>query len=172
MWAQGEEKGSKKPAESGPEAAARGSTPSTTSRTSTNQEAVNAEQVLQLFNNTIQLQKELGVQIGLKELDKIYSKCRSMVEPTSGVMTTAAGTSSTSSPTQPGAWMPFTEEEVALHHVATLKHGVHKGVSFKRLYDKEATYTASMLKKFQNGHLRDPDLILFCRYVAGRKLLQ
>ena len=146
-------------------------TTSDTSRTSTNQDAVNAEQVLQLFNNTIQLQEELGVQIGLKELDKIYSKCRSMVEPTSG-KTTTAGTSSTSSPTPSGAWMPFTEEEVSLHHVATLKHGVHKGACLKSLYDKEATYTASMLKKFQNGHIRDPDLILFCRYVAGRKLLQ
>ena len=165
------EKGSKKPAESGPEAAARSSTTPATSGTSTNQDAVSAEQVLQLFNNTIQLQKELGVQIGLKELDKIYNKCRSMVEPTSGA-SMAAGTSSTSSPTQPGAWIPFTEEEVALHHVATLRHGVHKGVSFKSLYDKETTYTASMLKKFQNGHIRDPDLILFCRYVAGRKLLQ
>lgn len=169
-----QEKGSKKPAETGQEASRRTSTgtPTTSSMPSPSADAVNAEQVMQLFNNTIQLQKELGVQVGLKELDKIYSKCRAMVEPTSGTTTTTGEASSNLPRTTPDAWMPFTEDEVSVHHLASMKQGVHKGIPFKTLFEKEVTYTASMLKKFQNGHLKDPDLILYCRYVAGRKIQQ
>ena len=167
-----QEKGSKKPAETGQEAARRSSTAPRSSAQNVeapNQDVLNAEQVLQLFNNTLQLQKELGVPIGLKELDKIYGKCRSMVQSIAEAPTIAGGTSSTTT-LLTAAWKPFDEDEVSLHHQATLKQGVHKGKTFHHLYDKENTYTASMLKKFQNGHLRDPDLILFCRYVAGKRL--
>ncbi len=171
-----QEKGSKKPAETGQEAASRASTSTSADARSAhtgNPSVLQAEQVLQLFNNMVQLQKELGMEIGLAALDKIYNKCRSAVEPITSDASTGKGTASGKTMAS-AAWLaPFGPDEVDTHthHVATLKQGVHKGKSFLSLYQKENTYTLSVMKKFQNGHLKDPDLILYCRYVAGRRSL-
>ena len=129
-----------------------------------------AMKVTLLMLSTLELQQELGVPVQLEQLDRIYSKWKSFVErgrsnqqamPSSS---TASQKGASTTPTSP----QISEEDIQRFGAKTLKAGAHKGKSYKEVYEREHSYSKSMIAKMMSGALKDEGIREFARYAEAR----
>ena len=82
---------------------------------------------------------------------------------------TGASSSSVSNPlsAQKTSQVHLSDEEIKILGSKTLKAGAHKGKSYKEVYDRENSYSKSMVAKMHSGVLKDEGIREFARYVEA-----
>ena len=123
-----------------------------------------ADVVIELFNMTVQLQKEIGGELTVEQLDRVYEKCRLTAQgrrqlPESPVKKSSSPAKSSDSPSK---------VDVEKYHDKTFEYGVHEGHTFQWVYKCEKTYVKSMVTKFKNDTIKDPCLKAFAAYCMAR----
>ena len=139
----------------------KGIDPSASSSSATSGEA---DVVIELFNMTVQLQKEIGGELTVEQLDRVYEKCRLTAQgrrqlPESPVKKSSSPAKSSDSPSK---------VDVEKYHDKTFEYGVHEGHTFQWVYKCEKTYVKSMVTKFKNDTIKDPCLKAFAAYCMAR----
>ena len=126
-----------------------------------------AKKVTLLMLSTLELQEELGVQVQLDQLDRIYHKCKDFVEK--GRQTQQFKTSMTTRSSMPSTTPTpnLSAEELQQLGAKVLKSGAHKGKSFKEVYEREASYSKSMVAKMLSGALKDEVTREFAKYAQA-----
>ena len=128
------------------------------------------DQIMHLVNHVVDIQRDLGAPLLLKQLDKIYDKCRASdgdgrplksgsiqigIRPTPSMAPSDAATSAASDPRD--------------QDLQILQTGAYRGLTFAAVYTKEVNYTGTMIGKLRTGALKDPELIRFATYAQRRR---
>ena len=142
------------------------SSPMTASSASSMSSSMAALQVMKLMNATMEIQHEMGEVVDLNKLDKIYGKCRALVEhdlATSTPSTTKAEASRASSSSHT-TWQ--------VGDGSVMEDGVHKGKTFQHVYENEQNYTKGMLGKYLRDQLKSEGIKKYCQYAHQRQQAQ
>ena len=117
-------------------------------------EDVMVRQIMEIFNTTVDLQKEVGTSLTVELLNKIYGKCRDFVVKQH--RETVASRPQTPS-------MPSTS---GLHEMKKqcLGSGIHRGKTFEQVFLHEKNYVKALIGKFRGGSLKDANLIQFVEF--------
>ena len=162
-----QESGYKKPGQKGYDAAALDTPSRSCATVSTSGTHVTADQssadevdqVRDLMMATIEVQKEMGHDVGFHQMDVIYQHCKNYItrKKVTSSSTTFMATSSTTKPvptrggSRAAAERPQTPPLRWAHRV--MDTGVHKGKTFMEIYEKEKTYVKSIISKHSTGHV-------------------
>ena len=117
------------------------------------------DKVLELFSMAVGLQKEIGGDLTVETMDKIYEKCKNTA------LGKASGSSSTFSPPTRSS-EPVSIEKLQGTYFTS---GVHKGHSFKEIYSYEKSYVKTIIAKFKNDNIKDRCLVQFAKYCIARQ---
>ena len=152
------------------------------------QNTVDARHVLDLMDTALEIQGQIGGQVGPAQLDVIYNKCKSQVfgsgyasganmsrtassvrySPTANPPSpTPSATSRASSTRSTASFAPrdvLPEDLEAWQH-ETIKSGVHDGMTFQAVIDSDARYCAFIVERYNSGRLKETSLIEFARYL-------
>lgn len=118
-----------------------------------------AERIMELMIATIEVQKEMGNQVGLRQLDVVYQHCKDYIAR-KGASSSSTTFMATSSSTRPSATrggsraMPERTETPPLrwaHRI--METGVHKGKTFSEIFENEKTYMKSIISKHTTGNV-------------------
>ena len=123
-----------------------------------------AMKVAQLMMSTLELQQELGVKVQFEQLDRIYNKCKEFV---SRGRSKVPGVSSASSTTKTSKGLP-SEADIQEIGNKTFKAGAHKGKTYHEVFERESSYSRSMVSKMHSGAVKDQSILEFARYVEAR----
>jgi len=123
-----------------------------------------AMKVAQLMMSTLELQQELGVKVQFEQLDHIYNKCKEFV---SKGRSKVPGVSSASSTTKTSKGLP-SEADIQEIGKKTFKAGAHKGKTYHEVFERESSYSRSMVSKMHSGAVKDHSILEFARYVEAR----
>ena len=130
-------------------------------------EAEAVSRIIDMMRYTVEMQQELGFRVSVEQLDKIYYKCRDLVIGGSSLSRSSTLTT-TRANIQKGSQAPrpqgFTKEELVEFRSRVLGSGVHKGRTFRAIYEKEKTYVKSIVTKYQSGNLKDSQLCELASY--------
>lgn len=130
-------------------------------------EAEAVSRIIDMMRYTVEMQQELGFRVSVEQLDKIYYKCRDLVIGGSSLSKSSTLTT-TRANIQKGSQAPrprgFTKEELVEFRSRVLGSGVHKGRTFRAIYEKEKTYVKSIVTKYQSGNLKDSQLCELASY--------
>ena len=137
-----------------------------------------ADEIMNLVQHVLEVQRELGVPVSVQQLDKIYDKCKESVQRSHdrrsadrsrSARSTASKAASVAAPT-PESWSSsYVSADPRLLDRDTLTSGVHRGRTYNDVYVNEATYTKSLIGKIKRCTLKDPELIKFAEYAEKRK---
>ena len=107
----------------------------------------------------MELQKDLGGELSVATLDRIYEKCKAAVFGGGSTIAheTGGGPSRGSGPKS-------REVDIKEWQGKTFANGAFKRHTFQEIYDYEKTYVKTILTKFEKGDLKDPCLVDFARY--------
>ena len=142
-----------------------GGTSSTTTSTPLSSGTVpHTQRIAELFSVSVELQNDLGGELSVNTLDKIYEKCKSAVF--GGGSTAVHDPGGDRSQGSPSASDPI---DLKVYQRKTFANGTFKGQTFQEIYSYEKTYVKTTLTKFENGNLKDPCLIEFAKYCKVMK---
>ena len=122
-----------------------------------------AMRVIALTQTILEIQKEVGNHISLKQLDLIYEKCKNHVakefpDGTSGAKVSATSTTTTSMDYAHRAQQVRDEvmkcEEAVLLHDKKISTGVHQGKTCREVYGKEVIYCKGLRTKLYSGSIK------------------
>ena len=139
-----------------------------------------AMRVIGLMQTALEIQKEVGNHISLKQLDMIYEKCKNHVakenaNESSGVRsstsTTSGGVDYVERARKAGGEV-MKEEEAKLLHRKKVGTGVHQGKTYREVYEKEETYCKGLRTKLCSGSLKHASLLEFARYAEARSYMK
>ena len=162
-----QESGMKKPGQKGYDAAALGTTsqscatvPTSGTRVAADKSSVDeVDRVMDLMMATIEVQKEMGNEVGFHQMDVIYQHCKDYIARKSAATssTTFMATSSTTKPASTRGGSRATSERAQspplrwAHRI--MEAGVHKGKTFTEIYENEKTYVKSIIAKNTTGNV-------------------
>ncbi len=140
-----------------------------------------AFKVVAMMQTTLEIHKEVGNQISLKQLDLIYEKCKIHVARESvGVAPVAVGSSSSQDVTSTDYGQRAQEvhgevmkrEEAVGLHEKKMSTGAHQGRTYREIYEKELTYCKGLRTKLYSGSLKHASLREFARYAEARSFMK
>ena len=116
------------------------------------------DQVMDLMMATIEVQKELGNEVGFHQMDVIYQHCKDYIARKTGSSTSttfmATSSSTTTKPARGGSRAePEQGEPPERWRHRIMDTGVHKGKTFMDIFEKDKTYVKSMIGKHTGGSL-------------------
>eukprot|EP00435_Cladocopium_sp_Y103_P066563 s466_g28.t2 len=154
----------------------------------TSDEDKDVDKIVDLVRHVVDVQREMGQNVSITHLDRIYDKCRSAVvndprrssppERTSSARAAAAARSRSGSAPRPGnatptsvAPSPEPEPEVDVRAMDgnVMYSGTYYGRTYVDIYDHEMNYVRAMIGKLRNGSLSNPHIINFAKYAYRRR---